>query len=76
MKKLLITLVVLMGCGLVVVLIAQGEGGAEGGGGEGFSTGPSEEERKAEAEDTAKQQLLQEYWEKSGGQPTPSDTGN
>jgi len=43
----------------------------EGGAGETFPSGPSAEERKAEAQEAVKEQLLQEYWEKSGGQPTP-----
>ncbi|MBS0629794.1 MAG: hypothetical protein JSS30_06175 [Verrucomicrobia bacterium] len=75
MKKLLITLGILMGCGVGVVLIAQAgaeAGGNEfdvgdltkGGAGETFGSGPSAEERKAQAEEDVKQQLLEEYWQK------------
>ncbi|MBS0629793.1 MAG: hypothetical protein JSS30_06170 [Verrucomicrobia bacterium] len=34
------------------------------GGGATFGSGPSEEERKAQAEEDVKQQLLEEYWQK------------
>lgn len=75
MKKMLITLAAIIGVGLIVVLIAQAEEeqfsmkdvtGIEGG--KVFPGGPSEEERKAEAEESVKERLLEEYQQKQAAE--------